>query len=67
MNKKADGMNGCLTKVKAGYYWWLPQCFVNEGKVLEKEYWSIIFVDDKSTDKVGLFVGPLDPPSLMIK
>jgi hypothetical protein len=68
---KADG-NGCLTKVKeikSGYYWWVPQCFVNEGK-LEKEYWSIVLVDDKnslSIDKVGLFVGPLVPPSLMIR
>ena len=45
-----------------GNWWWIPKCFLDEGKT-DKGYWSIV-VEGPDTKRVGLFVGPLVPPTL---
>lgn len=45
---------------KQGYWWWLPKCFIDEGKT-SREYWSVEY-EGPDTTKVGLFIGPLNPP-----
>jgi len=45
----------------SGYWWWLPECFLREGKT-GKGFWSVQYFDP-NTEKCGVFVGPLDPPT----
>lgn len=45
-----------------GYWWWLPKCFLDEGKT-HGRYWSVM-LEGPDTEKVGLFVGPLPVPVL---
>jgi hypothetical protein len=51
--------------VESGYYWWLPQCYLEEGRSNDESCWSIITLVPEAgvnMDKVGLFVGPLNVP-----
>jgi len=42
-------------------WWWLPECYVKEGKGSRKEYWSVVY-EGPDTELVGEFVGPLKAP-----
>jgi len=44
----------------AGYYWWLPKCFIDSDL---PGRWSIISWHPKDgSAKEGVFVGPIEPP-----
>ena len=49
---------------ESGHYWWLPESYKNLNKGFDKNYWSIICIVPGllNMDKVGEFVGPIEPP-----
>jgi hypothetical protein len=60
--RNEDTVGPLVRPTRQGYWWWLPKCFLDEGKT-DGRYWSVM-LEGPQTDKVGLFVGPLVPPSL---
>ncbi len=49
--------------VEPGYYWWLPEYLSTSPE--KEENWQIICWHplDTSRERVGVFVGPLTPPT----
>ncbi|UKH48011.1 hypothetical protein [Pseudomonas phage vB_PaeM_RP7] len=49
--------------VEPGYYWWLPEYLSTSPE--KQENWQIICWHplDTSRERVGVFVGPLTPPT----
>jgi len=50
-----------------GYYWWLPECSLQDSD--KAEHWTIVSWHplDSSRQKSGRFVGPLEAPVVQPK
>jgi hypothetical protein len=60
-NTEAPEQDRPLTKPSCqGYWWWMPKFLMGCGN--NPGFWQITY-EGPDTTKVGLFVGPLTPPS----